>query len=79
MILDRLHLKLDGDHMCFTLDDFVNLQVSPAYFLPVDSWQGRMAAPWIGSTETIHLPLVEQLRILRILTDEEARAALVVR
>ena len=67
--INRLRVRLDGDQLCFTLDDFVDLQTSPAYFLSVDSWQGQMAGPWVGVTETIHLPIGEQLRILRHLEE----------
>jgi len=67
--INRLRVRLDGDQLCFTLDDFVDLQTSPAYFLPLDSWQGEMTVPWVGVTETIHLPLGEQLRVLRHLEE----------
>ena len=32
---------IDGDQICITLDDFVNLQESPAVFVPRDSEQGQ--------------------------------------
>jgi hypothetical protein len=31
----------DGDQVCITLNDFVNLQESPAVFVPLDSPIGR--------------------------------------
>ena len=67
--INRLRVRLDGDQLCFALDDFVDLQTSPAYFLSVDSWQGQMEGPWVGVTETIHLPIGEQLRVLRHLEE----------
>lgn len=70
--LDRLRVKIDGDQMCFTLDDFVDLQSSPSYFLPLDSWQGRMLGPWVGVTKHVyHLPSVELLGIVRALIEKE--------
>lgn len=33
--------SIDGDQVCITKDDFVNLQESPAVFYPVDSDIGR--------------------------------------
>jgi len=32
---------VDGDQVAITLDDFVDLQQSPAVFIPVDSDDGR--------------------------------------
>jgi len=32
---------IDGDQVTITLDDFVDLQQSPAVFIPVDSEDGR--------------------------------------
>jgi len=32
---------IDGDQICITKDDFVNLQESPAVFVPRDSENGR--------------------------------------
>jgi len=69
--INRLRVAIDGDQLCFMLDTFVDLQQSPAVFLALDSWQGRIAAPWVGMTDTIHLPLVEQLRIVRELAEKD--------
>ena len=33
--------SVDGDQICITMDDFVNLQESPAVFIPRDSENGR--------------------------------------
>ena len=33
----KMKFTIDGDQVCFTKDDFVNLQESPAVFYPIDS------------------------------------------
>ena len=33
--------SIDGDQVCITKDDFINLQESPAVFIPRDSETGR--------------------------------------
>ena len=64
-ILPRLRVFKDGDAFCITLDDFVDLQESPAVFLDADSWQGKILSEWWQATPLIHLPLVECARIIR--------------
>jgi hypothetical protein len=59
--VDRLRVTKDGNAYCIHLDDFVNLQESPAVFYDEDSWQGQIIKQWWSATPLLHLPLVELL------------------
>lgn len=69
--LDRLQIKKDGDCFFVCFDDFINLMESPAYFYDADSWQAKQVAPWFDVTETIHLPLIELIRVIKHLKNQE--------
>jgi len=61
--IDQLRIKEDGNTYLIHLDDFVDLQKSPAVFIDKDSWQGRIITEWWSASPLIHLPMVELLRI----------------
>lgn len=37
-----MHWFVDGDQLCLALDDFVDLQESPAIFLPLESTDAKI-------------------------------------
>ena len=55
----------DGDQVAITKDDFVDLQESPAVFVPADSQAGQ-TIQWLGVR---HLPLNELIAIRDQLED----------
>ena len=65
--IEHLRVKRDGDAYFVHLDDFVDLQESPAVFLNGDSWQGKILSEWWEATPLIHLPFIELFRILNSL------------
>lgn len=67
-MLSRLQVFKDGDEYCVTLDDFVDLQTSPAVFYHRDSWQGKILREWWNATPLIHLTLIELCDLARRLT-----------
>jgi len=67
---DRLRVFQDGDAYYVTLDDFIDLQQSPALFYGPDDWQSQILRRWWRATPLIHLPLVELIRVAELLEKE---------
>jgi len=70
--ISRLRAFMDGDSICITLDDFVNLQESPAYFVgPGEPWFDVLH-PWVGVVENpvLHLPHGDRCWIAQRLTEQ---------
>ncbi len=68
-IFNRMHCFKDGNETCVVLDDFVDLQESPAYFL-YDKQRDRLW-PWMdtGTNPLVHLSWFEIINIENVLTD----------
>ena len=72
-IIERLRAFWDGDSICITLDDFVNLQESPAHFVsPGEPWFAVLR-PWVGVAENpvLHLPHEHRCWIAQRLVEKE--------
>lgn len=56
---------VDGDQIAVTFDDFIDLQKSPAVFIPRDSEQGRC----VECGSLLALPMGDVWRIRELLFD----------
>ena len=70
--IERMRIVRDGDCFCITLDNFVNLQESPAVFIEIASWRGQLMLSWVNGRDAgeaihplRHLPAIELLAIWR--------------
>ncbi len=60
---------IDGDHVAFTKDDFINLQESPVVFYPIES---RIATTVLKANDILALPL-EDIRDIRDALERDER------
>ncbi len=76
--VERLRVFPDGDCWCVTLDNFENLQESPAVFFGPNSWQGKVLTEWRHVPRPlVHLAVVNLLSIARELLLEYMRGGYV--
>ena len=70
--IDRIRMFLGANKkiIWITLDDFVDLQTSPAYFIEPDDYRYTVLRPWVGMVENpvYHLSHTDRCYISKRLT-----------